>query len=171
MPHMSSNLRLLQWLAFAASIVLGGCRPDPPEVVPLAVEAAPEDGLRTTMDPGVVFRRAFWAHPAEDDEILSAELREWIDASTGTVSSWQWFIHLRPGAAMKNTLQPGGRFNLLSPESATVEVPDSAPHWFSPGGAATLRSSNGLFTVFTRQNDESVFAYDAGGGFAAPVNP
>ena len=143
----------------------------PSDIATQSAEPVPEDGLRITTDPDVVFRRAFWAHPSADDTIISAELREWTEPDTGNIVSWQWFIHLRPGAALKDTLQSGGRFEWVSVEPTTAEIPHPAPQWFSPGEAAILRSANGMFTVFKRQTDGSVFAYDAGSGFAAPVNP
>jgi hypothetical protein len=166
---MASHLhKFLRCLAFISPILLSGCRPETSDIATRSAEPVPEDGLRITTDPDVVFRRAFWAHPSADDVIISGELREWIDPDTGNIESWQWFIHLRPGVALKDTLQFGGRFEFVSVEPAAAEIPAPAPQWFSPGEAGILRSANGMFTVFKRQTDGSIFACDSGSGFAAP---
>jgi hypothetical protein len=165
-------------LALASLLVLGGCRSDSNEMPQASAQPDPDNGLRVTTDPHTVFRRAFWAHPAADDQILAAELREWIDPATGTTSAWQWFIHLQPGAALASTLSPGGRFELL-PVAAAAAAQDfhpSPPNWFSPhpvspGQQAILRSANGGLTVFPRPEDGTFFASDEGGGFTAPASP
>lgn len=154
-------------------ILLSGCRPRPDHadepVPPPPAEAATESGLRVITDPETVFRRAFWMHPSGDDTILSAELREWANPASGDILSWQWFIHVHPGAALQKTLQPGGRFELISVSSAEISGP--TPAWFIPRETRILKSAQGSLTVWIRPEDGSLFAHDLGGGFAMPVSP
>ena len=137
-----------------------------PPVPPAGMTADAGDGTSvfSIEDPKIVFKKAFWRHPGEEDQILHAERREWSTADG--VGRWQWFIEVRPGAAMKEWLatNPFG----LAPTKGSVEISGGgAPPWFSifGPGREIFQKQGGGFTLFYSTDGTRVFAMDSGYGF------
>jgi hypothetical protein len=138
-----------------------------PVVAPPVTSSIAEDGssVFSIQDPKVVFKKAFWRHPGEDDQILHAERREWSTADG--VGRWQWFIEVHPGTAMKEWLVTNP-FS-LAPARSDVEISGGgAPPWFtiSKPGRKIFQKQGGGFTLFYSADGTRVFAMDSGYGFA-----
>ena len=116
-----------------------------------------------SMDPAVVFEKAFGKRPSNDDQILHAERLEWKDASG--ISKWQWFITVEPSKALLDHLITQNAFS-LTPVKNTKNNPE-APKWF-PGSKASFEAftnSSGTFTVFWDKARNLLHATDSGRGF------
>jgi hypothetical protein len=146
----------------------------PPSSGPSAVSfpsAQPDaHGLALVRDHTAVFQRAFWRRPAPDDEILHAERRDWLDASSG-VEKWQWYIAVHPGAAFRDWLLKDNPFELVVVTPGTeLAALTSPPAWFpAPGELAGLvryRNREGRYFVFHDLAKNRLYATDAGGGFS-----
>lgn len=128
-------------------------------------------------DPAEIFRRAFWRHPAATDRIVHGERFEW-KAADGSLERWQWFLELNPGPDLLGILRDPENFGLIPAATGTAtrggaEAPGSAPAWFTPAQAAAgfevLQNPQGGLTLHYRAADNTLFATDAGHGFAPPA--
>jgi hypothetical protein len=169
------------WICLACAAALGafavwlGMDSDSTQTRPEAVPAATQtdERQRVTREEAEVFRRAFWRHATEHEQIHHAERREWIDEDAESVHRWQWFIALTPGAELLEALSSGAIFELHRPADprpwATLAPP---PEWFPL--AASVRHvvqqapSGGLTLLYDPQSNR-LHATDEGHGFAAPI--
>ncbi|MEO0447121.1 MAG: hypothetical protein AAF191_13695 [Verrucomicrobiota bacterium] len=113
-------------------------------------------------DPVEVFQSAFWRRPGEQDEILHAERRHWLDE--GEVSKWQWFLEVRPSQELVHYLRDRNAFSLSPLEAGRFVA--HAPQWFrypSEGATAFGVSSGEMYLVFCA--DGRLFATGQGAGF------
>lgn len=121
--------------------------------------------LSTNTDPVDVFRRAFWRHPAGDDQILNAERREW--SGEGGVRKWQWFIAVRPGSQLLEWLEKNPFSMKLSTSPVQIEFP---PVWYpqSTENFQVFVNPEGGFILMLSADRKRLYATDSGLGFTAP---
>ncbi|GAA5122096.1 hypothetical protein JIN84_01590 [Luteolibacter yonseiensis] len=119
-------------------------------------------------DPADVFQRAFWKRPTGEDRIEAAERREWADADG--VNRWQWFIKLKPSAALVKHLREDNAFDLRP--SGEIPVSDGAPSWFSfkRGEVEVLEAPRGHMRLVFSKDGKVLLATDSGGGFQQGVS-
>ena len=146
---------------------------NPSDQPPVSKQTLPTS---TVTDPALVFQKAFWKRPTSEDQILQAERREWEDKDG--LSKWQWFIAVKPSAALVDHLITNNAFMLTaSPRGGGREYAD-APDWFSNSStdeAQILANTSGTFYIFWDKNAELLRATDSGSGFRpgapAPAKP
>ncbi len=140
-----------------------GARPDGRALVTGPFSGPPTN---TVTDPVAVFQKAFWKRPSAADEILHAERREWHDADG--VSRWQWFIGVKPSAALVEHLITANAF-MLAPASAgkgaAPRPPAGAPDWFPAEAPETFANAAGSFLVLWDKERNILHATDGGTGF------
>lgn len=127
--------------------------------------------LNISVDPELVYTKAFWRRPGADDEILHAERLEWTDRS-GAVVKWQWFLVIEPSAATWTWLATNP-FSLTS-ASNEGESNDGSyrPEWF-PADLANhdiLESPDGHHKLATSRDGKQLYATDSGFGFTRSDN-
>lgn len=183
---MNSKIKwgILLLLAGAAAAALIWLRPlNPPAALqPNPSETSPAPGLQlttlpdgrileTTTDAPEIFRRAFWRHPTNEDAILQAERRHWIDSQG--LTKWQWFLALRPAPATRQWLEQNPfAFSPLNASPVTIPPELSAPAWF-PGSVETGRAwqkGNTGFLLFEKSTG-ILYATDQGAGHSPPAQP
>jgi hypothetical protein len=123
--------------------------------------AVPPDVTQT--DPVKVFQQAFWKRPTEDDQILHAERREWLDRHG--VSRWQWFIAVKPGPALIKHLREDNAFGLQKVRQPVAAV--GAPAWFVSAMPDEVLGSPTSCLTLAFDPSGVVYATDQGGGFRA----
>jgi hypothetical protein len=172
--------KLILLLAAAAVLVSGlvsirqlARRPQPAELPVVTKSAGPGQSVAITRSPEEIFRRAFWRRPTAADRIVHADRREWSDHDQA-VQRWQWFLQVRPSAALLSTLRDPATFGLVPSAASDSPIkPSSAPAWFPSdaqlAGCEILQSPAGGLTVYYQAADNVLFATDAGRGFAPPV--
>jgi hypothetical protein len=172
--------KLILLLAAAAVLVSGlvslrrlARRPQPTGLPVVTNSAGPDSNVAITRSPEEIFRRAFWQRPTAADHIVHADRREWSDHDQA-VQHWQWFLQVRPSAALLSTLRDPTTFGLLPGTPAHSPIkPSSAPAWFPTdpqrADCEMLQGPAGGLTVYYRAADNVLFATDAGRGFAPPV--
>lgn len=141
----------------------------PATVSPAPVAVVPGGPAPTSVnaDPADVFQRAFWKRPTDEDRIEAAERREWADDNG--VRQWQWFIKLRPSAALVKHLREDNAFDLRPTDK--IPVTKDAPSWFSfkSGDVEILEAPLGHMRLVFGKDGGVLFATDAGGGFQQGV--
>jgi hypothetical protein len=155
-------------LALAAAAAYYGFRPA--KVTPAAMDpsALHEGKLAMMVEPASVFQRALWRHPAPDDRILHAERREWTKDSTQGVSHWQWFLAVKPGAALKKWLHERNPFSVHPAGDTTAPVIDGAPEWFPRDFSdyeIQTGGTRGSLVFLTSRHDGTFYATSSGSGF------
>ena len=163
-----------------------------PSSVSLAAPASPDSPSSVSpgpvpssaWPPEEVFRRAFWRQPTAQDRILHAERREatigppHTNAGSRDVQSWQWFLALQPSPGLLRSLRDPDTFGLLptaAPRLWSEPAPEPLPTWF-PAAASVpefeiLQAPAGRLTLLYRAADNTLFATDAGAGFAPTAKP
>lgn len=129
------------------------------------VDAANGMKLSTNTDPVEVFRRAFWRHPTDDDQILNAERREWSGESG--VQKWQWYITVRPGSQLLEWLENNPFSMKISTSQVEIESP---PAWYphpTDSCKVYVNAEGGFVLVFSADRN-LLYATDSGLGFTAP---
>lgn len=133
--------------------------------------------LTKAVDPKAVFQRAFWRRPAEDDQILHAERREWTDGGNGNgngggseITHWQWFLAIRPGTAFTAWLKESNPFGLQPRgEAVSFHTYASVPVWFPESAAPDTyeihQAAGGHMTLLFSRQQNLLYATDAGQGF------
>jgi hypothetical protein len=103
----------------------------------VSTTAADGSSLRSISDPLLVFQKAFWRRPENEDIMLHAERREWSTKVDG-VRHWQWFIACRLGPKMLDWLDTHP-FSLSRSEVAadsgfpsSIAAQGPVPAWFPP---------------------------------------
>lgn len=136
----------------------------PPET-PADIAAKPTS---TVNDAKEVFQKAFWFRPTPDDEILHAERREWADENG--VSSWQWFIAVKPSAALTSYLRDRNPFQ-VRPLTGPLPALAKAPAWFPVKATSADYDITGAdkLLILTQKAKGIIYACDSGGGFRAGV--
>ena len=129
--------------------------------------------------PEEVFRRAFWRQPSPQDHIVHAQRRETLNGQV--LQGWQWFLEIHPGPELLRTLRDPETFGLLPvatprPWGESAPSPESAPAWFpaiapAAAGFEVLQAPSGHLTLLYRAKDNTLFATDAGAGFAPAAKP
>jgi hypothetical protein len=139
-------------------------RPEVP-APPAPALTAPSGPAPTSVnaDPVEVFQRAFWKRPSAEDRIEAAERREWADDNG--VRRWQWFIKLKPSAALVKHLREDNPFDLRHADQAPVT--EGAPSWFSfgSGKVEVMKAPLGNMRLIFGKDGDVLFATDSGGGF------
>lgn len=155
-------------LAVVAAAFLRKSPEPPPVPKPKPVmTSSTDDGMKlvAVTDPKLVFQKAFWRRPGDDDKILHAERREW--SSGDGVRKWQWFIAVTPGSQLEEWLATNP-FSL-----AAVKTPNAIekpPEWFpkSPEGFQIQQNPEGRFILMRSADGKQLYATDSGQGFSAP---
>ena len=154
-------------------------RPPALEEIPPAKTITPTiDGgsVEVSQDAKEIFRRAFWRQPTDEDSILHAERREWVDAEKA-VQHWQWFLEVEPSAALIRDLRDVNRFSLAEVTSRQLptRTNDAAPAWYPTDAQLAdfeiLQNPSGGLTILRHRQKNLIFATDQGQGFAAPARP
>jgi len=129
-----------------------------------------EAGLALTEDPALVFKKAFWRRPANDDKILHAERREWSDPAAG-VKRWSWFLAVTPSPALLEWLE-SNPFSLAT-LSSNVRISHlyKAPTWFpkDTDGFQIQKNASSSFFLLHSKEENLIFATDSGYGFEEPM--
>lgn len=154
-----------QWLRFLPSLAFLACltsckREKAVPEQPRLVERSVADRIEN--DKTKIFQQAFWRKPDEDDRIIHAERREWIEGTA--VKGWQWFLVLKPSEELVEELRVKNRFNLHE-EHSGLRTWENAPEWFWPqlAGSTILSSGDGEMSLIFQ--GEELFATGTGGGF------
>jgi hypothetical protein len=118
-------------------------------------------------DPVKVFQRAFWASPADDDEVLHAERREWSNAQG--LRKWQWFLVVEPSAALLKRLRDDNAFGLV-PAGSAADIAD-APEWFAfdANESAVMKSPHSDMQLIFSKDNKVLHATDSGLGLRPGV--
>jgi hypothetical protein len=153
-------------LLMAVGVFLRKSPEIPPAPKPVATTST-DDGMKlvTTVDPALVFQKAFWRRPANEDKILHAERREWL--SQDGVKKWQWYIAVSPGPQLLEWLKTNP-FSLATTRSpGAFEKP---PEWFpkSSHDFQVQQNVEARFTVMLSADGKQLYATDSGLGFSAP---
>ena len=119
----------------------------------------------TSLDPELVFSKAFWRRIQEGDKVAHAERREWMDTGS-RIAKWQWFIEFEPSADTLAWLATNPF--TLAPQSAlnaNAKVEDW-PRWFSHEFANhdLYQNANGRHLIAISLDGKSIYATDSGGG-------
>lgn len=126
------------------------------------------DGMTLTIvtDPVLVFQKAFWRRPVEEDHILHAERREWSTSADG-VKQWRWFLAVNPGPALRDWLA-SNPFSLAGTNGA--DDFGAAPTWFPKSSKEFIiqQKAGGRLTFMWSADRQSLYASDAGDGFSPP---
>ena len=114
-------------------------------------------------DPVKVFQRAFWASPADDDEVLHAERREWSNAQG--LRKWQWFLVVEPSAALLKRLRDDNAFGLV-PAGSAADIAD-VPKWFAfdANESVVMKSPHSGMQLIFSKDGKVLQATDSGFGF------
>ncbi len=172
-PLLFIGLAALMAIAFGATAILpfafqrktapAGAEADTPAV-------APRETAGSAYSPEEIFRRAFWRHPGTEDRIVNAQRTE-TAGSDQSVKQWQWFLEIEPGPDLLAALRDPDMFGLMLTTSPRFPGDRaSAPDWFDPDSdSETLQNPSGGLLLFYNQKENSLFATDAGGGFAPPI--
>ena len=130
-----------------------------------------------TWAPEDVFRRAFWRHPTAHDQIVHAERREERTGDGSAVERWSWFIELHPSPELLAALRDPEVFGLLpqQPDVSTAAAVAArelteTPAWFPSETSERfeiLRRPDGAFVALYDPAAQTLYAADAGHGFAA----
>lgn len=169
---MKAALSISAVVCVAAAAVFFWWRPEKPAppVPPAPVTAKTQGPAPTSVnaDPAEVFQRAFWKRPTSEDRIEAAERREWADDNG--VRKWQWFIKLKPSAALVKHLREDNAFDLRPREKALAI--EGAPSWFSfkNGEVEILEAPSGQMRLVFGKDNGVLFATDSGGGFQQGVS-
>lgn len=141
-----------------------GSNPDSPS--PTASLPPPN---KINADPAEVFQKAFWKRPSDQDRILHAERREWLDEAG--ISKWQWFVVVQPSAELKKHLIEDNAFSLQA--VASLETVPGSPAWFEIEKAQfkKLQSLGGDMQLALDNTTEVLYATAQGGGFKAGAPP
>ena len=164
------------WIPVALGVVLLGAgswwlshRPEPP--TPSVAWVDTEDAqLKLQLNQNEVFQRAFWRRPGEQDQIVHAERRHWLDEASGGVEKWQWFIEVKPSADFAAWLFNENPFELVTVPAGTPGSEIAArPDWMPSAAALTdyveYRKPGAEFRVFYNRKNKRLYATDQGGGF------
>jgi hypothetical protein len=165
-----------RWILFGFGLVLLGTgawwlnREVIPAAHSLAWEDTSDEKLKLQLNQVEVFQRAFWRRPSEQDQIVHAERRHWVDIDTDGVEKWQWFIEVKPGADFTAWLLTTNPFDLELVSSVSPKVDLSTPPDWMPAGEnlaklVHYRKRGGDFHVFHDLAQNRLFATDNGGGF------
>ncbi len=114
----------------------------------------------TNTNPTEVFQKAFWKQPTPEDEILRAERKEWADNSG--LSKWQWFLSVKPSAALVEHLITQNAFMLRRSEPPS-KLPEGFPE--SAKGYETYSNASGAFWILWNKEENLLHATDSGSGF------
>lgn len=167
-PKTLLSLALLAACVLAAKRLLRPLDAPAPPDAPRSSEAGdPPDIVETRS--AEVFRRAFWRHPAPEDRILQAELRQWIDA--GEVSRWSWHLRFLPGPELRDALLTARIYPLRKirkEELAERLAACPRPDW-APGTADEPVPMMAGSLLLLQGNDGVWYAEDHGNGFAKPA--
>jgi hypothetical protein len=155
------------WKPAAAIAIIAGLAwtllpREQPKVQSAKTTAAPLPYERIT-DPTLVFQKAFWKRPGEQDRILQAERREWRE--NGEITHWQWFIELEPSPAIVSYLKEQNAFGLA--RTKTANIPKGAPKWFSnkTEGTQILQAPGGTMQLIFLPENQKLYATGSGKGF------
>lgn len=118
-------------------------------------------------DPVKVFQRAFWASPADDDEVLHAERREWSNAQG--LRKWQWFLVVEPSAALLKRLRDDNAFGLV-PAGSAADIAD-VPKWFAfdANESVVMKSPRSELQLIFSKGGKVLHASDSGLGLRPGV--
>lgn len=114
----------------------------------------------TLTDPTEVFQKAFWKHPTPEDDILRAERKEWAD--NNGLSKWQWFLSVKPSAALVEHLITQNAFMLRRSEPPS-KLPEGFPE--SAKGYEAYTNASGAFLILWDKEENLLHATDSGSGF------
>lgn len=118
---------------------------------------------KVVTDAEVIFKRAFWRRPSEEDQILHAERHEWSDEDG--LQRWQWFLVVKASPGLIKDLRDDNAFGLM-PGFSGPSSPE-APAWFvfKPDDFSIFQSpQTGLRLMFSKV-DNTLYATDSGRGF------
>lgn len=118
---------------------------------------------RAVTEATEVFKRAFWRLPGDGDKIVHAERYEWSDA--GGLTKLQWFLEVKPSAALLKYLRDDNAFGLAPASEA--RLPEERPAWFQfqADQVNVLQSPSGQLQLIFRERDQTLFALGSGRGF------
>lgn len=147
-------------LALAVALVKQAKQGDEPKVT----EGSPvkTDADLVESDPELVFQKALWRRPSEQDRILQAERREWVEEDS--VTKWEWFLEVEPSKELRSYLWEENAFSLREMKTQPPKLVQ-VPEWFRFDPASTVRlgSDDGSMDLYFLP--DRIFATGKGGGF------